>query len=113
MFRACFDYFGDRFSGSGWKQSEEVFRETLEEAKRDSNSQAARMASSAQRMLDNLPARKAKWQAVGTLWKELSEAHLKNEALSDWSASEMHESLNAMELPVRTATTRSKAPPKG
>ncbi|MDI4236790.1 hypothetical protein OZ411_28665 [Bradyrhizobium sp. Arg237L] len=88
-FRACFEYFAEgRFTDSGWKLSEELFRETIAEATRDPNSEAARFALNAQRMLNNLPARKEKWRQVGHSWRELVEAHLTNEALSDWNAAE-------------------------
>jgi len=88
-FRACFEYFAEsRFTDAGWKRSEELFRETIAEATRDPNSDAARFALSAQRMLNDLPARKEKWRQVGHSWRELVQAHLTDEMLSDWSASE-------------------------
>lgn len=88
-FRACFEYFAEsRFTESGWKLSEDLFRETIAEATRDPNSEAARFALNAQRMLNNLPARKEKWRQVGHSWRELVQTHLTNETLSDWSASE-------------------------
>ncbi|UVO30383.1 hypothetical protein [Bradyrhizobium arachidis] len=84
-FRACFEYFKDsRFTESGWKRSEKLFCEDFGDAARDPNSDAA-PASNAQKVLDDLAARKSKWIEVGKSWRELADACLTSSALRDWT----------------------------
>ncbi|MCD9825459.1 hypothetical protein [Bradyrhizobium japonicum] len=88
-FRTCFEYFAESmFTESAWKRSEKASRKVLEEAKRDPNSKAARLAPTARRLLDTLPARKSKWIRIGKSWRELADAHLKPGALTVWRISQ-------------------------
>jgi hypothetical protein len=89
-FKGCFEYFGyGRFDEAGWSLPEEMFRSTIAEAEADPKSEAARMADSARRMLSDLPARKAKWLAVGKSWAALAEKQLSPDALREWSDARM------------------------
>jgi hypothetical protein len=95
MLKACLEYFGnERFDEAGWGLSEEMFRSTIAEAEADSNSDAARVADSAKRMLSDLPARKAKWLAIEKSWAALAEKRLSPDALKDWSLAHMKSALD-------------------
>jgi hypothetical protein len=90
MFKGCFEYFGyGRFEEAGWSQPEEMFRSIIAEAEADPKSEAARMADTAKRMLSDLPARKAKWLAIGKSWAALAEKQLSPDALREWSDAQM------------------------
>ncbi|MEY9278852.1 hypothetical protein [Bradyrhizobium yuanmingense] len=89
-FRTCFEYFAEsRFTESGWARSETAALEVLEDAKRDPNSEAARFAPIAEKMLDTLPARKSRWIEVRKSWRALANSSLTARALRVWSASQM------------------------
>ncbi|MVT70255.1 hypothetical protein GPL21_34825 [Bradyrhizobium pachyrhizi] len=87
-FRSCFEYFAEsRFTESGWTRSEKVALGVVEDAKNDPDSDAARLAPFAQKLLDTLPARKIRWINVRKSWRELVSASLTPRALRVWSAS--------------------------
>ncbi|MCC8941659.1 hypothetical protein H8A97_42275 [Bradyrhizobium sp. Arg62] len=89
-FRTCFEYFAEsRFIEAGWNASEDASREILQVAKCDPSSDAARLATIAQNVLDTLPARKRKWIEVGKSWSELANASLTPRALRVWRTSQM------------------------
>ncbi|MGY3614163.1 hypothetical protein [Bradyrhizobium sp. USDA 10063] len=86
-FRTCFEYFAEsRFTESGWRRSETTALEILEDAKDVPNSEAARLAPIAEKMLDTLPARKGRWMEVRKSWRELASASLTARSLRVWSA---------------------------
>ncbi|WP_284274312.1 hypothetical protein [Bradyrhizobium iriomotense] len=94
-FRACFEYFAEfRFTEVWWKQSEELFREALEETKGNPHSDAARFAPTAQRLLDDMPARKSRWIEVRQSWRELADGSLTPSALRKWVTSQMGDADN-------------------
>ncbi|MCP3468323.1 hypothetical protein [Bradyrhizobium sp. CCGUVB23] len=80
-FRISMDYFVEgRTTGCGWKQTEAKLRKTLDEAKRVGKFPAARKA---QRMLELLPTRQARWREVARSWNELASTRLTLKALTD------------------------------
>ncbi|MCP3460578.1 hypothetical protein [Bradyrhizobium sp. CCGUVB23] len=82
-FRISMDYFVEgRTTGCGWKQTEAKLRKTLDDAKRVGKFPAARKA---QRMLELLPTRQARWHEVARSWNELASTRLTLKALTDWS----------------------------
>ncbi|WP_027556317.1 hypothetical protein [Bradyrhizobium sp. Cp5.3] len=94
-FRACFEYFAEsRFSEASWKQSEELFREALEETKGNPHSDAARFAPTAQRLLDEMPARRSRWIEGRQSWRGLADGSLTPDALRKWVTSQMGEAGN-------------------
>ncbi|WP_342723726.1 hypothetical protein AAFG07_32105 [Bradyrhizobium sp. B097] len=90
MFRTCFEYFTEgRFTESGWTRSEAAALKILEDAKRAPNSEAARFAPVAKKMLDTLPDRKSRWMELRKSWKELADGNLTARALRIWSVSQI------------------------
>lgn len=73
-----------RFSEDGWDMSAGMFKDVLEEAKRDPASVAASMAKHAQDMLDRLPHRIELWKRIGASWTPFAEAELSDSALREW-----------------------------
>ncbi|WFU40151.1 hypothetical protein QA640_39065 [Bradyrhizobium sp. CB82] len=89
-FRACFEFFAEcRFTELWWKQSEKLFREALEETTDNPHSDVARFSPTAQRLLDDMPARKSRWIEGRQSWRELADGSLTPSALRKWITSQM------------------------
>ncbi len=87
-FRACFEYLAEtRFSEAWWKHSEELFREALDETKRNPSSDAADWDPIARTTLDDMSARKSRWIEGRQSWRELADGSLTPSALREWVTS--------------------------
>jgi hypothetical protein len=89
-FKALFEHvFVKRFTEAGWVRPEKMFRSVITEGATDHDSDAAKIAPSAFRMLRALPERKELWKAAGITWTALVSEHLTEEALDAWNLSHM------------------------
>lgn len=82
-FRAIFDFTIVRRRGTidGWRQPEAAMQAILES---NDPGQPPRIKETAQKMLNELPARREKWIAICNSWKELKDSVLSDEAIEAW-----------------------------
>ncbi|QOZ11920.1 hypothetical protein [Bradyrhizobium sp. CCBAU 51765] len=84
VFRASFEYmFADRFTGAGWTFPEQLFKEVIREAAE--GKEASKIATTAFRLLRNIPDRKMKWRQAGENWNALVNSVLNDDALKQWT----------------------------
>ncbi|HLH92908.1 MAG TPA: hypothetical protein VKX28_31165 [Xanthobacteraceae bacterium] len=85
IFRSVFDFlFAKRFTDAGWVDSEEMLRSAIKEGSSDHDSDAAKIAPSAFRMLRGLPGRRESWKAIGESYSALVQEYLTDEAIGTW-----------------------------
>jgi hypothetical protein len=85
-FRAIFDFlFAQRGTPNGWDLPEASFRDML--ASDDPDHEI--LKANAQRMLDELPARRESWKQVCKQWTELKETSLSDTDLELWALRRM------------------------
>ncbi|MDA9534735.1 hypothetical protein CO683_40635 [Bradyrhizobium ottawaense] len=83
-FRASFEYlFADRFTSAGWIFPEQMFKDVIREAAE--GKEASKIATSAFRLLRDLPDRKTKWKEAGDRWNALINSTLNDDALRQWT----------------------------
>ncbi|TFV48318.1 hypothetical protein [Bradyrhizobium niftali] len=84
VFRASFEYtFADRFTAAGWTFPEQLFKDVIREAAE--GKEASKFATTAFRLLRNIPDRKTKWREAGENWNALVNSVLNDDALKQWT----------------------------
>lgn len=75
--------FADRFTGAGWTFPEQLFKDVIREAAE--GKEASKIATTAFRLLRNIPDRKTKWREAGENWNALVNSVLNDDALKQWT----------------------------